>query len=79
MTCRKIGCLLFLILLLWVKSPVEAQFFSGGQSPGSLRWSQINTDNFQVIFPLDYEEHGRYIADVLEYAYEYATLSLEHL
>lgn len=78
MTCRKIGCLLFLILLLWVKSPVEAQFFSGGQSPGSLRWSQINTDNFQVIFPLDYEEHGRYIADVLEYAYEYATLSLEH-
>ncbi|MFN2394882.1 MAG: hypothetical protein ABR597_04250 [Bacteroidales bacterium] len=55
-----------------------AQFYSAGQDPASIRWKQINTENFQVIFPENYEEQAKYIADILEYSYEYGTQSLEH-
>ena len=55
-----------------------AQFYSAGQDPASIRWKQINTENFQVIFPENYEEQAKYIADILEYSYEYATKSLKH-
>ncbi|MBW6479670.1 MAG: hypothetical protein K0B37_09600 [Bacteroidales bacterium] len=55
-----------------------AQFYSAGQDPASIRWKQINTENFQVIFPENYEEQAKYIADILEYSYEYATQSLNH-
>ncbi len=55
-----------------------AQFYSAGQDPASIRWKQINTENFQVIFPENYEEQAKYIADILEYSYEYATQSLKH-
>jgi len=55
-----------------------AQFYSAGQDPASIRWKQINTENFQVIFPENYEEQAKYIANILEYSYEYATQSLKH-
>ncbi len=54
------------------------QYFSMGQDPSSIRWMQIKSVNFQVIFPENYEEQGAYIADVLEYAYQYGSVSLGH-
>ena len=31
--------------------PARAQFYSAGNDPGSVRWSQIRTDNYRVIYP----------------------------
>jgi Tol biopolymer transport system component len=78
MPYRKLTFLILLVFFSVLSIPVTAQFYSAGQSPGSLRWSQINTDNFQVIFPREYEEQGRYIADILEHAYEHVSVSLDH-
>ncbi len=57
---------------------VKGQYFSMGQDPASIKWLQIQTINFQVIFPENYQEQGAYIADVLEYAYRYGGESLGH-
>jgi hypothetical protein len=58
--------------------PAKAQFFTWGQDPASLRWKQIQTPNFQLIFPDNYMDQAAYIADVLEYAYELGSNSLGH-
>ncbi|MBN2236246.1 MAG: hypothetical protein JW729_01725 [Bacteroidales bacterium] len=46
----------------------KAQYYAGGQSPGSLKWKQINSSYFQIIFPEGFEEKANYVANVLEYA-----------
>lgn len=55
------------------------QFFIWGQAPGSIRWQQINTEHFQVVFPEGFEEQGSYVADVLEFAYGHGSRTLGHL
>lgn len=48
---------LFFILLLWCPfSIVSAQFVNFGQDRPSLRWKQIKTDDFQIIYPDFFEE-----------------------
>ena len=68
------GILIFVIIPLWG----FGQYFIWGQDPGSLKWKQIRTDNFQVIFPEGYEEQGAYITSALELAYEYGSRTLGH-
>jgi hypothetical protein len=70
--------LLTLSVMLAAAANGYSQFFSWGQDPASVRWSQIETENFQVIFPEEYHEHGAYIADVLEYANKHASNTLGH-
>jgi hypothetical protein len=74
---RKHLFLIFLLLLICI-THVNAQFYSVGQDPASVKWLQINTVNFQVIFPQGYEDQAQYITDVLEWSYEHVTSSLEH-
>ncbi len=71
----------FLVLMTLMLShafKVAGQFYIEGQDPASVKWKQINTQNFQVIFPDNYQEHGSYIADLLEWAYKYAGATLQH-
>ena len=70
--------IIFSLFIILAGLQASAQFYSAGQDPATIRWKQINTENFQVIFPEEYEEQAKYIADILEYSYEYATKSLEH-
>ncbi len=70
--------LIFICLLILNGSENFAQFYSAGQDPASIRWKQINTENFQVIFPQGYEDQARYITRLLEWSYENVGKSLEH-
>lgn len=45
-----------------------AQFYAGGQSPGSLKWKQINSQYFQIIFPEGFDIQANRVANMLEYA-----------
>jgi hypothetical protein len=70
-------------LVIWLFSMLYpcigfGQYFIWGQDPGSLKWKQIRTENFQVIFPEGYEEQGAYIADALEFAYLAGSRTLGH-
>ncbi|MEJ6982290.1 hypothetical protein WG906_17630 [Pedobacter sp. P351] len=54
-------------LILTISSrPANSQIFPGEQNPPSLKWNQINTPNFQIIYPSDFEEEGQRMANTLE-------------
>jgi len=36
----------------------NAQYYLNGQDPASTKWKQLNTENFQVIFPEGYERNA---------------------
>ncbi len=66
------------VFLLFIFHLSYCQFYSAGQDPHSIEWKQINTDNFQVIFPSGFDEQASYVADVLEHVYHYGSESLEY-
>ncbi len=74
------GLSLFILLLCAVllsnPPPVYAQYFVRGQDPASIRWQQIQTEHFRIIFPGDYAQSAVYIADILEYSYGPASRTL---
>ena len=45
---------------------LNAQFFEYGQDPQSIKWSQIKTDHFKLIFPTDFSPNGNKLANMLE-------------
>ncbi len=47
----------------------KAQYFQTGQDPAYLKWRQINTKNFQIIFPDYYETQAQKLAVVMEKVY----------
>lgn len=63
-------------VFLFLSFIVNGQFYNLGQNPSSTKWSQIKTDDFQLIFPNDFEDKAQYLANILTYANEKARLSL---
>ncbi len=61
-------------ILLWffclIIAPVAyAQYYDTGQDPGSLKWLQIKTGRFTVIYPKSYGQQGINFARSLDEAY----------
>jgi hypothetical protein len=67
-----------LLLMLLFNNKSDAQFYVSGQDPASLRWEQINSDNFQIIYPVGYDSVAQYVMNVMEYA-RTITLSNQYL
>lgn len=61
-----------------LSSVANAQYFQTGQDPSSIKWRQINTENFQLIYPDYYEPQAQVLAQNLEEVYEYGTHTLKH-
>jgi hypothetical protein len=55
-------------LLLSIQA-VNAQYYETGQDPASLKWKQIKTDRFTVIYPENYGPGGILYAKSLDKAY----------
>lgn len=68
MRIRLFQIFLFLIASGCFSGSLLAQYFSTGQNPASVKWKQINTEGFQVIFPEGFESTANYVANTLEYA-----------
>jgi hypothetical protein len=56
----------------------SAQFSESGTEPASVRWQQIHTEHFRVIFPTDAAHDGQRAANVLEYIYSKEGKTLNH-
>jgi hypothetical protein len=69
--------LIFFCFLLFSVS-VSAQYYETGQDPASIKWRQINTDHFQLIYPDYFEEGAQTLAHKLDLVYDYGTYSLHH-
>ena len=57
---------------------LPAQYFDSGQDPSKIKWNQINTEHFQLIFPKEFEAEAQRLANVLDYVYTYGSRTLEH-
>jgi hypothetical protein len=65
---RYISCLIVAILFLQIQL-VSGQYYDTGQDPSSLKWVQIKTGRFTVIYPEKYGQGGRAFAESLDQAY----------
>ncbi|NOX84547.1 MAG: hypothetical protein GXO86_01050 [Chlorobi bacterium] len=51
---------ILLFSLIIIHSEVNAQYFSNGQDPASVKWNQIKTGKFRIIYPQNYAEMAQY-------------------
>ncbi|PLX05195.1 MAG: hypothetical protein C0595_00610 [Marinilabiliales bacterium] len=56
----------FLVLFVLISSGVSAQYYITGQDPASIKWKQINTSSFKIIFPESYSTRALEYANQLE-------------
>lgn len=70
--------LILLTLLFTLVVQLSAQYFQTGQDPASIRWRQLNTRNFQLIYPDYFENQAQKLAWTLETVYPYGSFSLKH-
>jgi hypothetical protein len=66
---------LFVILLL-SGFQLRSQYFSSGQDPASIRWRQIKTDRYKLIYPEPFEKKAQYLANIMEMVCRYETRTL---
>ncbi len=55
-----------------------AQFYSGGDDPANIRWNQIQSDHFKVIYPSEFVSEARRMTSILEFNYERNSAGLNH-
>lgn len=75
---RKMKRLLLIILVLTIVPFTFGQYYSSGQDPASLKWNQINSENFQVIYPRGYDSVAQYVINTMEYG-RVLTLRTRHI
>lgn len=73
---RRIVILLFFFLVIF--NTAYSQYVETGQDPSRLRWKQIVTKDFQIIYPVEIEEEAIRTSRSLEKVYLYVSYSLNH-
>jgi hypothetical protein len=70
----------YFIFFLWISLsvPSRAQYYNSGEDPASIRWKQIRTTNFQIIFPSEFAKEANRLANTLEYLYDHDAKTLNH-
>ena len=70
----------FFLLISFVLLPylLIAQYYVLGEDPSGIKWRQINTDNFQIIYPAGVETEAQRMASIIEKVYHFAGVSLQH-
>ena len=74
----RILCLFLFIAFIVLPVPVGAQYFESGQDPAFLKWKQIDSPHFKVIYPEDFSAEAQRMANILEYAYDLVPATLNH-
>jgi hypothetical protein len=69
--------LLIAFIFSCIPECLQAQYYSTGQDPASLHWSQIKTDKYKILYPSTYEAHAQYVARIMDKVWKYETLTLK--
>lgn len=73
---RKLFTIVFLLIVFGIS--VNGQYFSTGEDPARLRWRQISTLNFQLIYPDHFEQQAQKLANYFEKVYKSGGNTLYH-
>jgi len=68
--------ILFLILFIACTPHSFAQYFSTGQDPASMKWRQIKTKSYKIIYPSNFGTKAQYLANLLDLAIPAETITL---
>ena len=68
--------IIFLLIGVVLSTYLPAQYFDLGQDPSSIKWRQINTPHFQLIFPEGYDHQVQELAKKLELVLPHEMYSL---
>ena len=69
---------LLLLALFFIPLLLSAQYYSTGEDPSAIKWKQINTERFQIIFPSTFEAKAIRMANILTRSIPFASFSLQH-
>ncbi len=53
------------VVVLFLPQRMQAQYYLTGQDPASVKWRQIKTKEFRLVFPEGYEKIANYYANLL--------------
>lgn len=68
---------IFLFVLFYFSlTQLAAQYFLSGQDAASIRWKQMKTQHFKIIFPQNNLKDARYVAGLLETGYPHLRAGL---
>jgi len=56
---------LYIIILIFCSHTVNAQIFDDDQNPPGVKWKQIQTPLFQLIFPAEFDQEAQRLANIL--------------
>nr|WP_321452428.1 hypothetical protein [uncultured Carboxylicivirga sp.] len=71
------GIILFAILIT-IHPNIYAQYYSTGSDPAYIKWRQIKSPFFKVIYPNDFESEANRLISMLDSLYMYGGYSLNH-
>ncbi|MCK9423852.1 MAG: hypothetical protein M0Q38_14775 [Bacteroidales bacterium] len=71
---KKVPSVICLLILL--NQHAYTQYYNTGQDPASLRWRQIKTDHYKLIFPEHFEKKAQYLANIMDFVSRNETHSL---
>ncbi len=66
----------FALIFFILANAANAQFFQTGQDPSQIRWRQINTDQFQIIYPEEFDKEAQRLTFVLSKVYDYGVKTM---
>jgi hypothetical protein len=66
------------VLLLFLSTPLIAQFYEYGHDAGKLHWSRFSTPHYRLIFPVGVDSLARVFAARIEAVYPYLGEPLDH-
>ena len=69
---------LLIFFLAFLPFVLMGQYYAVGEDPASIHWRQINTANFQIIYPSGFDANAQRIASIFEKVYSFADYSLQH-
>ena len=67
-----------IIVFSLLATTANAQFFQTGQDPSHIKWRQINTLNFQIIYPEGFENEAKRMSTILTKVYDAGSNSMDH-
>ncbi|MBL7969180.1 MAG: hypothetical protein JNK09_19415 [Prolixibacteraceae bacterium] len=65
-----------ILMLFLLAASANAQYFQTGQDPSQIKWRQIETNNFRIIYPEEFEKQAQRISYVFSKVYDYGSKSL---
>ncbi len=70
--------ILFLLILLPFATQINAQYYSSGADPANVKWRQIRSESFRVVYPEEFEQEAKRFIAIMDSLHAYGGYSLNH-